>query len=99
MKPELCGHEVEGRIVSAQSQPTPLNQKASKARHDLNNSIAHILGFAEMWLEEIPEEDANLRSHLDVIFRTAQRMMAQVGEHLGATQVEKGAMNYARLQR
>src|SRR5436190_18584979 len=48
------------------------SSRVAKTRHDLNNSIAHILGFSEMWLEELQEQaGGSLHSGLQGIFRTA----------------------------
>src|SRR5437667_7333871 len=69
-----------------------LSLRVTKARHDLHNSIGHILGFSEMWLEEFREEE------LELIFRTAGEMRAQINEGLSAPRIESGVVDLPSLQ-
>src|SRR5438067_13031042 len=69
-----------------------LSLRVTKARHDLHNSIGHILGFSEMWLEEFREEE------LELIFRRAGEMRAQINEGLSAPRIEAGVVDLPSLQ-
>src|SRR5690349_7520517 len=82
--------------------------RMARVRHDLHNSIAHILGFSEMWLEEIQEKEvgrvvlnapSQLKPGLQVIFRAAGQMMARINEDLGQAKLEAGATDLSSLQR
>src|SRR5262245_14388865 len=76
----------------AQEKDSQLSVRVTKARHDLHNSIGHIVGFSEMWLEEFKEEG------LELIFRTAGEMRAQINEGLSASRIEAGLVDLVLLQ-
>lgn len=63
--------------------------RVSKVRHDLRNSIGHILGFADLLLEEAQEAGrSQLCRELEFICRIANRMSAQVSESLDARKLK-----------
>ena len=67
---------------------TAFGLRVSKVRHDLRNSIGHILGFADMLLEEAQEQKrAGLCRELELICTLANRMSAQVNESLDAPKI------------
>src|SRR5439155_2190742 len=72
----------------------------ARARHDLHNSTAHILGFAELWLEDLQAKGgAPLSPGLELIHRTAVQIMARIDEDLGQARIEAGAFNLSSLQK
>jgi len=67
---------------------TPFALRISKVRHDLRNSIGHVLGFADMLLEDAADSGREAaRGDLEIIVRTANRMTAQVNATLDARKV------------
>src|SRR5437867_244918 len=86
---------------SPQPEPraAPLSVRVIKARHDLRNSLTHILGFSEILLEEIQEQGRDhLRSDLQFIQRTAAQLMEQVSEKLDTPRIEAGHINLSALE-
>src|SRR2546427_11607017 len=74
--------------------------RAARARHDLHNSISHILGFAELWLEELQEKGGGpLPSGLELIHRTAVQIMARIDEDLGPARIRAGAIDLPSPQK
>src|SRR2546430_16170346 len=70
----------------------------TSVRHELHGSIAHILGFSEIWIEELHESNSDtLKAGFNSIFRTATRMMAQVNE--GLPQLKGRLAELAAFQR
>lgn len=60
-------------------------QQVRKARHDLRNPLAHILGFTEMLVEKTGQQGLNfLKSRLQVIERTARELTDAVNRELDA---------------
>ncbi len=71
--------------------PAEFTARVGKARHDLNNTLGHVLGFAEMLLEEAHEPgQEKLRPDLELIFLTAKKLVAQISEALDARRVAAG---------
>jgi sigma-B regulation protein RsbU (phosphoserine phosphatase) len=74
--------------------------RVSKARHDLHNSIGHIVGFSEMWGEDLQEQGCeSLQREMQFIYRTASEMMTQISEGLNASKIEAGLVELPSLQR
>src|SRR5438105_13103134 len=88
---------------AAPSAGLTLPQLASqliKARHDLHNSIGHILGFSEMLLEEVHEQGSNhLRDELEIINQTATRIMAHIHESLDPVKLQATLENSLSFER
>ena len=79
---------------------SPFGLRVVKARHDLHSSIGHIVGFSEMWLEELPEQGCEpLQQGLEIICRRAGEMMIQINEGLNAPKIEAGLTDLSLLQR
>jgi adenylate cyclase len=77
--------------------PFPL--RVARVRHDLNNSITHIVGFGEILLEEVQEQGREpLRADLELINRTAGEMMKHINESLNSQRIEAGLAALAQLQ-
>src|SRR5256885_141983 len=92
---------MSAELPAAQSPPRrgPFSLRVARARHDLHNSTAHILGFAELWLEELQEKGGDpLSLGLELIHRTAVQIMARIDEDLGQARIEAGAFNLSSLQ-
>lgn len=71
----------------------------AKARHDLRNPLAHILGFSEMAMEKAQEKGFNhLKSRLEVIYRTASLMLEQINQGLDAANITAGLSDLPALQ-
>ena len=63
--------------------------EVGKLRHELHGSITHILGFSEIWVEELREEgNSALKQGFDLITEAARQMMAQINESLPPAKVE-----------
>jgi hypothetical protein len=79
---------IERQLNEARDQLT----KAEKARvaaelagmaaHELNQPLTSVLGYAEMLKARIPESDAKLRRHVEIIFTQAERM-AEIVRKIG----------------
>jgi adenylate cyclase len=77
-----------------------LNMRVIKARHDLHNTIAHVLGFSEMLLEDARKDGLhNLCPKLERLVQTGEEMIAHVNENLVTSKVEGGLANLPRLER
>lgn len=82
---------------SAESLSTAM---AAGLRHELHGSIAHILGFSEIWIEEFSgNEDGTLKRGLSLIFQTASQLMVLVNEGLPAVKAEMGAAQLSLLRK
>jgi len=58
MKPNPAAEEIPPTIKAAGD--TQFTSRVSKARHDLHNSVGHIVGFSEMWVEEFREQNSEV---------------------------------------
>lgn len=68
-----------------------LSEQVAKARHDLRNPLSHILGFSEMLLDEAKTHGhQNLQADLELIYRTADRMIALTNHYLDWHKIEAG---------
>src|SRR2546422_3852249 len=77
-----------------------LNMRVIKARHDLHNSIGHVLGFSEMLLEEAREEGRDhLRPELEQLLQSAKQMIGQINELLDTPKIEAGFSDIPGLER
>lgn len=86
-----AGHDPPQSVPEAE-ELSAFALRVSKVRHDLRNSIGHILGFADMLLEEAQEQNrAALCRELEHICRTANRLSAQVTESLDARKIKADA--------
>ena len=75
--------------------PSQFPARVSKVRHDLNNTLGHILGFAEMLVEEAQEAgQKKLLPDLELIFRTAQTLVEQTRESLNTARVAAGRRDF-----
>jgi len=73
--------------------------RVARVRHDLNNSITHIVGFGEILLEEVQELGREpLRADLEFINQTAAQMVEHVNKGLDAQRIEAGQADLAHLQ-
>ena len=85
----------QAESTSARSHP-----EVRKLRHELHGSITHILGFSEIWVEELQDlEDARIKKGFDLITHTARQMMAQINENLPAAKAEPTLAQVSSLQR
>ncbi|MBN2507899.1 MAG: hypothetical protein JXQ71_14525 [Verrucomicrobia bacterium] len=75
------------------------DRQVSRARHDLRNPLAHILGFTEMLIEKTGAQGLNfLKSRLQVIERSARQLTDAVNTELDPERVAAGPVHVARLQ-
>ena len=75
--------------------PSQFPARVSKVRHDLNNTLGHILGFAEMLVEEAQEAgQKKLLPDLELVFRTAQTLVEQTRESLNTARVAAGRRDF-----
>lgn len=76
-----------------------LNMRVIKTRHDLHNSIGHVLGFSEMLLEEVQEQGrAQFRPQLEAMLQSAKQMIGLLNEHLETARIEAGLGDLSRLE-
>src|SRR5258708_5055145 len=76
-----------------------LTLRVSRARHDLHNSLGHILGFSEILLEGVEEPGPEkLRPELELIRRLATQMISQTNDALDAANIEAGRADLPALQ-
>jgi CheY-like chemotaxis protein len=54
------------------------SELAANLRHDLRTPVNHIVGYAEMLLEDAPESDATLRHSLDAILAAAREAAVEI---------------------
>src|SRR2546425_3305058 len=77
-----------------------LNMRVIKARHDLHNSIGHVLGFSEMLFEEAQEQGrSDLCPELERLFQDAKQMITHINEDLLISKIEAGLSNLPGLER
>src|SRR5207244_4563233 len=82
------------------SSDPKLHMRVMKTRHDLHNSIGHVLGFGEMLLEEAREQGRDqLRPALEQLARSAKEMITQINEHLETSRIQAGLSDLVRLER
>ena len=80
------------------SEP-PFPLRVARVRHDLNNSITHIVGFGEILLEEVQECGRDvLRADLEFINRAAGQMVSHVNQGLDSQRIEAGLANLSQLE-
>ncbi len=73
-------------------------QQVIKARHDLRNPLAHILGFSEMLADHARKLSLDdLRTDSLAINSLAEQILAHVNQALDPPAVESGQSNFARL--
>src|SRR5436190_4711033 len=86
--------------LAPRAPATPsLSLPISRARHDLHNTLGHILGFAEMLLELAEESGGEkLRPELDLIRQIATQMISRTNETLDAAKIEAGRSDLGALQ-
>src|SRR5438874_11884885 len=73
--------------------------RVSRARHDLHNSIGHILGFSEILLDDVEEAGREkLRPELELIRQLATEMISQTNDALDAADIEAGRADLTALQ-
>src|SRR5436309_10345370 len=77
-----------------------LHMRVMKTRHDLHNSIGHVLGFSEMLLEEAQEHGRdNMRPELENLLHSSKQMIGQINEDLHTPKIEGGLSNLPALER
>ena len=84
----------------AASVESTICARVGKARHDLNNTIGHVLGFAEMLLEEAQEPgQEKLRGDLELIYQTGKKLVTQISEALDANRVAASRSDFREFHR
>jgi class 3 adenylate cyclase/CheY-like chemotaxis protein len=84
----------------ATSADPKLHMRVMKTRHDLHNSIGHVLGFGEMLLEEAREQGRDqLRPALEALARGAKDIITQINEQLETSRIQAGLSNLSGLER
>ncbi len=82
------------------SSAPKLHMRVLKTRHDLHNSIGHILGFSEMLLEEVQEQGHDhMRPELERLLQSAKQIIGQINEDLHTAKIEAGLSNIPALER
>jgi signal transduction histidine kinase len=83
---------------SGASDP-PFPQQVTKARHDLRNPLAHILGFSEMLAEHARRHGHDdLRADSLAVNAIAEKILAQVNQTLDTGRIERGQSDVPQLQ-
>src|SRR4030095_14264536 len=89
----------EEKKGSSHPLPGDLDQRAAKARHDLLNPLSHILGFSEMLLDEVSRQGhEHLKADLELLYRTADRMIALINHFLDWHKLEAGRSDIPVLE-
>ena len=77
----------------------PFQQQVIKARHDLRNPLAHILGFSEMLADHARKQGHDaLRADSLAINGLAEQILAQVNRALDLATVETRRGEFPQLQ-
>src|SRR5690349_6436405 len=85
MNGDASGQKSSHKGSSTPGSPT----EVGKLRHELHGSITHILGFSEIWAEELREQgNSALKQGFNLITEVARQRMAQINESLPAAKVE-----------
>ena len=85
--------------IAASADPK-LHMRVIKTRHDLHNSIGHVLGFSEMLLEEAREHGRDqLGAELEQLARGTKEIIAQINEQLETSRIQAGLSNLPGLER
>ena len=78
---------------------SPFHRQVIKARHDLRNPLAHILGFSEMLGEHAVKVNLpGLRADSQLINAVAEKILAEVNQTLDPVKLESGEGQVPRLQ-
>ncbi|TAK93864.1 MAG: response regulator, partial [Verrucomicrobia bacterium] len=86
-------------VAAEADETSPFGLSVSKVRHDLRNSIGHVLGFADLLLEDAQESGrAAARSDLELIVRAANRVTTQVNATLDARKIKTVPASVSALQ-
>ena len=73
--------------------------RRARIRHDLKTPINHILGYAEMLLEELPQTSRELyTSDLNKIINAGRQLLSQVRFHFDDSQTRPTQLDLPRLQ-
>jgi len=71
-----------------------LREHVTRARHDLRFPLGHILGFTEMLVEEARNRGFyHFVADFEAISESANQMIAEISQRLGASAVESGLEN------
>jgi CheY-like chemotaxis protein len=74
-------------------------RRIAKARHDLRNPVAHILGFSEMLIEKAHEQGYNfLKGRVELIERLGNEMVEQINDCLDPQKIAAGQSHVPDLQ-
>ncbi len=83
----------------ASQQAENLNARRARIRHDLKTPINHILGYAEMLLEELPAKSRDIySSDLNKIINAGKQLLSQVRFHFDDSQTRPTKLDLPRLQ-
>ena len=81
------------------SNTTAFRERLGALRHDLRNPVGHVLGYGEMLDEDLEDAGAaELRSHLESIHGSADRMIRLIDEHLGASKESVAEIDFDATQ-
>ena len=84
--------------MNSDAASSPFQRQVIKARHDLRNPLAHILGFSEMLAEHAAKLSLpDLRTDSLALNAVAEQILAAVNQTLDPAKVEKGQSNPPRL--
>ena len=73
--------------------------RLSELRHDLRTPIGHIIGYAEMILEDMDDAALNLMANdLDAIRNAGQKMLGQIDQYFGAAKQSLDDIEFADAQ-
>jgi signal transduction histidine kinase len=85
--------------MNSAAASTPFHRQVIKARHDLRNPLAHILGFSEMLAEHaVKLKVHDLRTDSRAINALAEQILAQVNHALDPAHIEAGQSDIPWLQ-
>jgi DNA-binding response OmpR family regulator len=75
------------------------SSRRARIRHDLKTPINHILGYAEMLLEELPAASRDMYApDLNKIITAGRQLLSQVRYHFDDSQIRPAKLDLSRLQ-
>ncbi len=74
-------------------------RRVAKARHDLRNPVAHILGFSELLIEKARDQGYNfLKARIELVQRLGNELVEQINRGLDPVTLQAGLSEIRALQ-
>src|SRR5262249_45390598 len=93
-----AAHRAAGSTMNSGGASSPFQRQVIKARHDLRNPLAHILGFSEMLAEHAAKLTLpDLRTDSLALNAVAEQILDAVNQTLDPVKLENGQSSPPRL--